>query len=162
AEHLRHQGALLLLDNCEQVVEAAAPFVEYLLGACAELHVLATSREPLMVSGEQVCNVEPLELPGPDQEFGSDALTRYSARLLFARLSVFAARFDLHAAERVGGLPPVQPEDVLELLTGLIDKSLISVVPGPGGECRYRLLTTLRAFGLERLLESGEYESVRE
>ncbi|WP_181160584.1 ATP-binding protein, partial [Streptomyces solincola] len=62
-EHCAGRRMLLLLDNCEHVVDAAAVLVERLLAACPGLTVLATSREPLGVPGEQVRPVDPL--PGP-------------------------------------------------------------------------------------------------
>ncbi|MFD7895468.1 BTAD domain-containing putative transcriptional regulator [Streptomyces sp. NPDC059743] len=60
AEHCGRRRMLLLLDNCEHVVEAAATLAETLLVRCPELTVLATSREPLGVPGEVVRPVEPL------------------------------------------------------------------------------------------------------
>ncbi|MFD5115272.1 BTAD domain-containing putative transcriptional regulator [Streptomyces sp. NPDC058391] len=60
AEHCARRRMLLLLDNCEHVIEAAATLAEELLARCPELTVLATSREPLGVPGETVRQVEPL------------------------------------------------------------------------------------------------------
>ncbi len=62
-EHLSGRRMLLLLDNCEHVIEAAAALADHLLARCPELTVLATSREPLGVPGEFVRPVDPL--PGP-------------------------------------------------------------------------------------------------
>ncbi|MFD9562491.1 BTAD domain-containing putative transcriptional regulator [Streptomyces sp. NPDC059994] len=63
AAHCERRRMLLLLDNCEHVIGAAAELAEYLLARCPGLTVLATSREPLGVPGELVRPVEPL--PGP-------------------------------------------------------------------------------------------------
>ncbi|MEV6204348.1 BTAD domain-containing putative transcriptional regulator [Streptomyces sp. NPDC051771] len=64
-EHLAHRpGLLLVLDNCEHVVDAAAALTETLLAHCPDLRILATSREPLGVPGETVRPVEPLP-PAP-------------------------------------------------------------------------------------------------
>ncbi|MFI7409963.1 AfsR/SARP family transcriptional regulator [Streptomyces sp. NPDC049627] len=63
AEHCGKRRMLLILDNCEHVVEAAARLVEELLERCPELTVLATSREPLGVPGELLRPVEPLPEP---------------------------------------------------------------------------------------------------
>nr|WP_240982021.1 MULTISPECIES: BTAD domain-containing putative transcriptional regulator [unclassified Streptomyces] len=64
-EHLAHRpGLLLVLDNCEHVVDAAATLTETLLAHCPDLRILATSREPLGVPGETVRPVEPLP-PAP-------------------------------------------------------------------------------------------------
>jgi predicted ATPase/class 3 adenylate cyclase len=61
-EHLATRHALVLLDNLEQVIEAA-PDVGSLLGSAPDLAVLATSREPLLIAGEHVYQVQPLDLP---------------------------------------------------------------------------------------------------
>ncbi|MFF3977169.1 BTAD domain-containing putative transcriptional regulator [Streptomyces sp. NPDC001828] len=63
AEHCGPRRMLLLLDNCEHVIGAAAELAEYLLARCPQLAVLATSREPLGVPGELVRPVEPLPAP---------------------------------------------------------------------------------------------------
>ncbi|KUO23073.1 AfsR/SARP family transcriptional regulator [Streptomyces dysideae] len=63
AEHCGKRRMLLILDNCEHVVDAAARLVEELLERCPELTVLATSREPLGVPGELLRPVEPLPEP---------------------------------------------------------------------------------------------------
>jgi predicted ATPase/DNA-binding SARP family transcriptional activator len=59
-EHLARRPLLLVLDNCEHVIDAAAALAETLLTHCPQLRVLATSREPLGVPGESVRPVEPL------------------------------------------------------------------------------------------------------
>ena len=61
-EFLRGRDALLILDNCEHVVALAAEMVEDLVGRCRELRVLTTSREPLMIAGEVLWPLAPLEL----------------------------------------------------------------------------------------------------
>ncbi|CAL9427446.1 BTAD domain-containing putative transcriptional regulator [Streptomyces sp. enrichment culture] len=62
-EHCARRRMLIVLDNCEHVVEAAARLVEHLLASCPGLTVLATSREPLGVPGEVLRPVEPLPQP---------------------------------------------------------------------------------------------------
>jgi predicted ATPase len=74
-------------------------------------------------------------------------------RELFDRLAVFAGSFAEESAEAIAGGPD-SPGDIDQLLSRLVDKSLVTVVPGQGAS-RYRLLETLRAYGLERL-EDGE------
>ncbi|MFD7589462.1 BTAD domain-containing putative transcriptional regulator [Kitasatospora sp. NPDC059811] len=64
-EVLRHDDPVLVLDNCEHVIDAAATLAETLLGRCPGLRVLATSREPLRIDGENLHPVLPLELPEP-------------------------------------------------------------------------------------------------
>jgi predicted ATPase len=56
---------LLLLDNCEHLIHPCAIIADRLLTSCAELHILATSRESLRIHGEQVYPVEPLPVPDP-------------------------------------------------------------------------------------------------
>ncbi|MEU8900242.1 BTAD domain-containing putative transcriptional regulator [Nocardia sp. NPDC048505] len=62
---IRDRETLLILDNCEHLIEAAATFAHRVLGECAGLRILATSREPLGITGEALWQVEPLALPGP-------------------------------------------------------------------------------------------------
>lgn len=73
---------------------------------------------------------------------------------LARRLTVFAGGGTLDAIERVCG--PLAGADVLDVLTALVDKSLVEAVGG-----RYRMLETIRAFGAERLVEAGEVEPLR-
>jgi len=63
---LREREALLILDNCEHVIESAAVFAHRVLGECRHLRILATSREPLGIPGETLWAVEPLALPDGD------------------------------------------------------------------------------------------------
>ena len=60
-EALRGRRVLLVLDNCEHVIDAAAALVERIVAATTTVSILATSRERLAVSGEHVCAVEPLD-----------------------------------------------------------------------------------------------------
>ncbi|HEY1919700.1 MAG TPA: BTAD domain-containing putative transcriptional regulator [Streptosporangiaceae bacterium] len=60
------RDALLILDNCEHVIESAATFAHRALGECRRLRILATSREPLGITGEALWLVEPLALPQAD------------------------------------------------------------------------------------------------
>ncbi|MEV8634601.1 BTAD domain-containing putative transcriptional regulator [Streptosporangium sp. NPDC051023] len=76
---VRERAILLVLDNCEHVIEAAAAFADRLLGECRRLRILATSREPLGITGEVLWQVEPLALPakGADlAEAGSSPAVR--------------------------------------------------------------------------------------
>ncbi|HEY1624797.1 MAG TPA: BTAD domain-containing putative transcriptional regulator, partial [Streptosporangiaceae bacterium] len=60
---IREREALLILDNCEHVIESAAAFAHRVLGECRRLRILATSREPLGITGEALWRVMPLALP---------------------------------------------------------------------------------------------------
>ncbi len=77
----RHRRPLLVLDNCEHVLAPVADVVSELLAACPRLRVLATSREPLGMSGEQVFSVGELALPPADTDAGR--ALRYDAVQLF-------------------------------------------------------------------------------
>jgi predicted ATPase/DNA-binding CsgD family transcriptional regulator len=66
ARVLARRQLLLVLDNCEHVIGAAAQLCAGLLAACDDVRVLATSREPLRVAGEARYRLGPLALPGPD------------------------------------------------------------------------------------------------
>jgi predicted ATPase/DNA-binding winged helix-turn-helix (wHTH) protein len=74
---------LLLFDNCEQVVDAAAGVVEDLLRGIPSLSVLATSREPLRAEGEWVHRLAALDFPAEGDELGRDAERPYPAVALF-------------------------------------------------------------------------------
>jgi predicted ATPase/class 3 adenylate cyclase len=254
-QYLRTQQALLLLDNCEHLIEGAARFAETLLLACPALRILATSREILGVSGETTWNVPSLSMPNPAEDLADVDLTQFEAarlfvdraraasagfaltdenagavaaicrrldgiplaielaaarvrgmtvdqiherlddrfrlltgggrtsarrqqtlralvdwsyrlldepqQTLFSRLSVFSGGFTMESAEDVCAFGEVESWDVLDLLLQLVDKSLATVEEGDFGP-RYRMLETLREYGGERLVETGETEQVRE
>ena len=67
---IRKRETLLILDNCEHVIESAAAFAHRVLGECQRLRILATSREPLGITGEALWQVEPLALPAEDADPG--------------------------------------------------------------------------------------------
>jgi predicted ATPase/DNA-binding SARP family transcriptional activator len=67
---IREREALLILDNCEHVIEQAAAFAHRVLGECRRLRILATSREPLGITGEALWPVEPLAVPEADASPG--------------------------------------------------------------------------------------------
>ncbi|MGV9838889.1 BTAD domain-containing putative transcriptional regulator [Nocardia niigatensis] len=80
---LRARRAMLVLDNCEHVVDAAAQLVESILAESADCRILTTSRAPLAVRGEMISAVEPLELP-PADSARPELLGEASAVQLFA------------------------------------------------------------------------------
>ena len=81
--------------------------------------------------------------------------------LLFNQLSVFRGGFTLEAAEEVCSGDDLESYEVLDMLSQLVDKSLVVVEEGPGPEARYKLLEVLRLYGTERLAETGHTEDVR-
>jgi predicted ATPase/DNA-binding CsgD family transcriptional regulator/DNA-binding XRE family transcriptional regulator len=83
-------------------------------------------------------------------------------RLLLNRLTVFAGGWTFDAAEAIAGSDGISPPEILELLGGLVDKSLVVAESADSaGTVRYRLLEMIRQYGREHLAESGELESVR-
>jgi predicted ATPase/DNA-binding CsgD family transcriptional regulator/transcriptional regulator with XRE-family HTH domain len=83
ARALARQQLLLVLDNCEHVIGAAAALCTGLLAACDDVRVLATSREPLRAGGEARYRLAPLSLPGPDDAAdpdGSEAVALFADR----------------------------------------------------------------------------------
>ena len=83
-------------------------------------------------------------------------------RKVFRRLSVFAGGFSLEASEVVVSDESIGQSEVLELLSGLVEKSLvIAELAAESGGVRYRLLDTIRQYALEKLEQSGEIEDVK-
>ncbi|MFI2378809.1 AfsR/SARP family transcriptional regulator [Streptomyces sp. NPDC018964] len=243
---LRDRRALLVLDNCEHVVDAAAELAELLLRTAPGLRVLATGQEPLGLPGEAVFLVEPLSpddavrlfmeraaaaAPGfprdpdapdePDRRAVAEichrldgiplalelAATRVRAlgvrelaarlhdrfrvltfgrrgaparqqtlramidwswellsapeRIVLRRLAAHRDGCDLEAAEAVCAGNGVGREEVPDLVTRLVDRSLVVVVADPTGP-RYRLLESVAAYATERLHEMEDLTAVRD
>jgi predicted ATPase len=251
---LREKRVLVVLDNCEHLIEEAARLVDILLGLCPRLRVLATSREALNVEGEVLWRVPNLSVPGagrppaPGELMGYDAvrlfverarlrspdfeptsqnvgalvqicrrlegmplaielaaarvgalsLEQISERLedslklltgggrtatprqrtlrgaldwshellsgeeraLFRRLSAFAGGWTLEAAEAVGAGGGIEEEDILDLLSNLVDKSLVVSEAEAPDVVRYRMLESVRQYAREQLEESEETETM--
>ncbi|MGW4344184.1 AfsR/SARP family transcriptional regulator [Streptomyces sp. NPDC004690] len=240
AAALRDRRALLVLDNCEHVVAAAAELVVSLLHSSPHLRILTTGQEPLALVGETVFLVEPLRpddavrlfteraaarAPGfhPASDYAAVAeicrrldgiplalelaATRVRAlgvrelaarlgdrfgvltagqrtaparqrtlramidwswellsepeRVVLGRLAVHSDGCGLDAAEAVCAGDGVPGADVLDVVTRLVEKSLVVVTDGPAGP-RYRLLESVAAYCAERLRETGDETAVRE
>jgi predicted ATPase/DNA-binding CsgD family transcriptional regulator len=82
-------------------------------------------------------------------------------RLALARLSVFAGSFELDASEAVVGGDGIDGDDVLDLVAGLVERSLLQVAQGQGS-ARYRLLETIRVYAGQRLSELDDPDRVRD
>jgi predicted ATPase/DNA-binding SARP family transcriptional activator len=107
---LGRSEALIVLDNCEHVLDAAACLVTELLAHCPRVRVVATSREPLGVAGELLCRVSPLPLPERDQPPDSSPAVRlFTERATAVRpdftLSEQTAAAVVEVCRRVDGLP---------------------------------------------------------
>jgi predicted ATPase/class 3 adenylate cyclase/DNA-binding CsgD family transcriptional regulator len=232
---------LVVLDNCEHLLDASAALVNALLATAARLTLLTTSREPIGVAGEVSWRVPSLSLrteaidlfidrarhARPEFVVTDDnaavvaeicarldglplaielaaarvralslaeileslhdrfrlltggartavrrqqtlrasvdwshALLTEPERVLFRGLAAFLGGFDFDAAQTVASGGEVERFQVLDLLTLLVDKSLV-VADDTGGRTRYRLLETVRQYALEKLGESGEADAVR-
>ena len=232
-EYLRTRELLLVVDNCEHVLDSAARVLDQIARHCPNVSVLATSREALGVEGERILPVPPLtdeeatllfadraRAGRPDFDLDHEpvgavaeicrrldglplAIELAAARMrvmssldvarrldrlrvlsggargahprqqslaatidwsyhllsepeqsLFMRLSVFAGGFDLDAAHGVCGDDGAAEDDTLDLLTGLVEKSMVTVRGGTE-RSRFGVLETLRAYGRDRLQEKG-------
>jgi non-specific serine/threonine protein kinase len=94
-------------------------------------------------------------------DWSYDLLSKTERRLL-CRLSVFAGGWTLEAAEHVCSGIGGRKETMLDLLSHLVDKSLVIADDDGGGGRRYRLLETVRQYGRERVVRSGDAERVRD
>jgi predicted ATPase/DNA-binding SARP family transcriptional activator len=93
-EALADRDLLLILDNCEHVIDEAARLVHRLLGACPGLRVLATSREALGITGEALCLLAPLAVPPPGED-PVGALSYPAVRLFADRAAVVRPGLEL-------------------------------------------------------------------
>ena len=162
-DYLRAKEMLLLLDNCEQVIDAAAGATERLLGSCPALHVLASSRERLDIAGEAVYTVPSLALPeakrGPDRNepapdaeielaAGSEAVKlfveRATATLPSFALDAHNVRAVVDICRRLDGIPLA-----LELAAARVNV-LSPAEIAQGLDDRFRLLTGGRRTAVPR------------
>lgn len=111
--YLGDRRALLILDNCEHVVAGVARLADALLRSCRELHILATSREPLHVDGETLFSLPPLAVPSDDAD-SREAADSPALQLLVQRAALRQPGFELNElnagplrmiCRRVAGIP---------------------------------------------------------
>jgi predicted ATPase/class 3 adenylate cyclase len=95
---LTGQDALILLDNCEHLIDAAAKFCDQVIRHCPTVRLLATSREPLGIGGERVYRVPSLTLPSGDAVSADDLTGSDAVRLFVARARMHDPRFALDDA----------------------------------------------------------------
>jgi predicted ATPase len=136
-EHLREKRLLVLLDNCEHLTDHVAAAVTELLAMCPSVGVLATSRGPLGIAGEQVLRINPLPLPPPGASVGA-ALAIPSVQLFVERAQATMPGFTLddsnirpvvELCRRLDGLPlalelaaaQTSVVGIADLLTGIDD-----------------------------------------
>ena len=99
---LRDQEVLIVLDNCEHMIDATASLADRMLRACPGVRIVATSREPLEAEGEWVFRLPPLEVPEPDAALTVEDVLSYPAVQLFVeRARATGGRFELTEANAV-------------------------------------------------------------
>lgn len=254
-DYLREKKMLIILDNCEHLVDACAQMADRILHAAPDVRILASSREALGIGGEVTYRVPSLRLPDLGHLPPVESLSQYEAvklfihrvkstvpnffvtnenapavaqicyrldgiplaielaaakmrvlgveqiakrlddrfrlltggsrtalerhqtlraaidwsynllppaeQALFRRLSVFIGGWTLEAAESVCSDEALNGAGVLEILEQLINKSLV-LMEEMRGEMRYRMLETMRQYANEKLVESGESDSIRD
>ena len=87
---------LLVLDNCEHVIDAAATLAETVVRLCPATSIVATSREVLRIEGEHVYRVPPLDVPSPQQEESDSVLGHSAVQLFLARTRALDSDFSPH------------------------------------------------------------------
>lgn len=146
AEFLAEQQALIILDNCEQLVAACADLAALLLRSCPEVRILATSRQALRVAGEATLAVQPLSVPDPEVPATPAELARNeSASLLAERAAAVLPDFTVteensatiaRLCQALEGLPLAIELAVARLRVLSLDQILERLTD------RYRLLTS--------------------
>jgi predicted ATPase/DNA-binding NarL/FixJ family response regulator len=149
-------GICRTLDGVPLAIELAAARLRAL--SVEQISERLTDKFSLLASGDRTAPPRQQTLRAA-VEWSHDLLTE-SERLLLRRLSVFHG-WSLPMAERICPGGPIDLRDVLELLTALIDKSLVSLDGELGGEARYRLLDTVRELAVEQAATAGETPGLR-
>jgi predicted ATPase/class 3 adenylate cyclase len=145
--HLSAKQLLLVLDNCEHVLEEASRLVHRIAGTCPSVGVLATSREALGIDGEQVSHLAPLTVPGPgtdaDTLASSDPIEMFLQRAQMARselrLTEPTLRVVAEICRELDGIPLA-----IELAAGRVAALSPTEILDRLGE-RFRVLTRSRA-----------------
>ena len=141
-DYLAERQVLIVLDNCEHVLDAVADLVDAILVSAADVHVIATSREPLGLDGEQVRRVPSLLLPEAESSL-SDAGSAAAVRLFADRAAAASAGFSVDAGNvaavveicrRLDGIPLA-----IELAAARVRAMAPSEIAGRLDE-RFRLL----------------------
>jgi predicted ATPase/DNA-binding SARP family transcriptional activator len=170
-DQLGGRECLLLVDNCEHLIDAVAHLVAALLSRCPGLRVLATSREPLAVDGEALVPLGPLTLPEPDDGV-EQARRTASVRLFTERAAAVRPGFDVDEAglrditrvvRGLDGLPlalelaaaRLRTLSLPELADGLSDRFRLLTTGSRTALPRHRTLRAVIAWSWE-LLSEGE------
>ena len=128
--YLRDKKLLLVLDNCEHLLDAVARLTDDALRAAPGVRVVATSREPLSVSGEHVLPVPPLELPPPHAESLAETGRNDAVRLFVERAAAASGSFELTEANRATVVEVCRRLDGLPLAIELAAVRTRALSPG--------------------------------
>jgi predicted ATPase/DNA-binding CsgD family transcriptional regulator len=145
------------LDGIPLAIELAAAWVRML--SPSQIDAALDDRFRLLVGGPR--SADPRQQTLAASVDWSHGLLRDDGRTLLRRLAVFSGGFTLAAAEAVCGFGDLDPADVLTVLGGLVDGSIV-VVGDRDGEARYGLPETIRQYGADRLDEAGEGATTRD
>ena len=144
---------LLLIDNCEHLIEGAAAVAETLLRGAPMLHILATSREPLAAEGEHIFRVKPLTVPATDIRDVAEGLEHSAVRLFVERTQAADYSFVLDEHRMPGVAKICRHLDgiplALELAAGCVATIGVETLAGRLDD-RFRLLTGGRRSALPR------------
>ncbi|MEV0345261.1 BTAD domain-containing putative transcriptional regulator [Nonomuraea sp. NPDC050680] len=143
---LADQPSLLVLDNCEHVVAAAAELVRRLLDACPGVVIMATSREPLGLTGEMLVPLAPLAVPPPGTD-PADVLAYPAVRLFVERAAAVRPGFAAH---------PEAMSEVMEVCAGIC--ATLDGLPLAIELATARLRTFTPAEIADRLNEHGRFK----
>ena len=139
------------LEGIPLALELAAARVRAL--SVADINVRLKDRYKLLTGGGRVL-LERQQTLRALVDWSYELLLPHEQTML-KRLSIFAGGFDLAAAEAVCGAQPLSADDVLELLSSLVEKSLV-MADNADGAMRYRMLETMRDYAAEKLAQSGD------
>jgi predicted ATPase/DNA-binding SARP family transcriptional activator len=158
ADYLVDRSLLLVVDNCEHVIDAAARLVDALLNAAPHLHVLGTSREPLGASYEQVLRVPVLEVPAPSDDTDADRLAGSAAVQLFVeRACAVTASFGLTAENQADVAELCRRLDGIPLALELAAVRIDSMTPA---EIVHHLEHRFQLLGVDRK-HVGRHQTLR-
>ena len=127
-EFLRSKQLLLVLDNCEHLLEAAAALAGVLQGSCDRLVILATSREGLGIEGERLIPVPPLQVPGADADLGT-IVEAEAVRLFAERAAAVKPNFTVTAENATAVAAVVQRLDGIALAIELAAARAAAMTP---------------------------------
>lgn len=131
ADHLASRQLLLVLDNCEQIVDDAARVAEHLIRSCPDLRILATSREALNIAGEAVLRVSSMSVPDAARPLSLRSAPRYDAISLFVERATAAVPEFLLTEDNIATIAEIcRRLDGLPLLIELAAARLKVLSPG--------------------------------